>query len=787
MNANSKKLLSLLVVVTLVLSMVPAISFQAEAAFDPATSICQHCGTFPEGGWTALSARDSALEAGHYYLTTDISNTDAKTMTTVSENVCLELNGKNYTNGFTSANAVGIECTSGNLAIMDRVGGGRVNAASSDCKTATSGAVVVNGGNVYLYGGTFRGKSSSRVAVGANAGNLYIYEGVQISQQLCFGGANIYMYGGSVGGSSRGTQTGTFRMYGGTFTQVDITSYKSPCCDVTATAPYTVTLKAAGHTKGAANVLSTATCLAPGKTEYTCSVDGCGAKFIEETAQLGHSYTGTGGVCVNGCGETDPNAQPQFVPPATCACGANGNDVTWEPLESRTGFTTPAEHTHYYLAEDTVTIGGSSNVMNLGGNVCLYLNGKTLIGEGRFRATSSRVLHIFGEGEVIRDDIRTDDMFIATSGWIYLHSGTYTNNADVKMFSDSGDHYSVLGGTFNENPSSFVDKNVDEKIHWALNKTVDEKIVWDVIEKTEAVVRTSDNYFTCTAAEAAAKAVTENGYIQVGTAPEIPLSGQTVYVTNPGADVTFSGNGKLIPISGGEWNLDGVEVERDATNPFNNNRYLTVTTAEATKSYKFDMDITTVVLRPGTTSDTLGIYYKTNINVPAGLAELVNAYGVALNLGTKPTAESIMDAASGDVYTMINNDLVAGDNERYSGLLKDILVEDEAGLAARNAAAGTNYATVQDANNATGAMGVYANAYIAIDLDNDGEPEFVMADDDTNAENDIKFSLKDLMTKVDGMDLEAANTQKAVECYRTWAPLGMSSWGLTNLANKIAG
>ena len=60
-------------------------------------------------------------------------------------------------------------------------------------------------------------------------------------------------------------------------------------------------------------VTTPATCLAKGEKTYTCA---CTATKTETTDKLEHSYTGEGGVCVNGCDQTEgnaPAAEPEWT------------------------------------------------------------------------------------------------------------------------------------------------------------------------------------------------------------------------------------------------------------------------------------------------------------------------------------------------------------------------------------------------------------------------------------------------------------------------------------------
>lgn len=256
MNATCKRLLSWLVVVTMVLSMVPvfdlsnfavttkaAISDDAQAAISTAegiindakelgefpapedgettiTEYCPVCGTDQE--WTALSGTDlaaltftkegSAIVRFHYYLS-DNATFSGAAMTTGGGNnhyVCLNLNGKTLTTG-----AVAITTNYGNIFnIMDTVGTGVLAGKSAG---ASAAAINVQNPNakVNIYGGTIKR------ATGSNA-----YSSVAYIQGL---GGQINLYDGTIDGTginntsyatvatltANDGRTGTFNVYGG--------------------------------------------------------------------------------------------------------------------------------------------------------------------------------------------------------------------------------------------------------------------------------------------------------------------------------------------------------------------------------------------------------------------------------------------------------------------------------------------------------------------------------------------------------------------------------------------
>ena len=81
-------------------------------------------------------------------------------------------------------------------------------------------------------------------------------------------------------------------------------SYSDGACDATSICSVCGAAKG-DHSYDEGVVTTAATCLAVGVKTYTCA---CTATKTEDVAKLEHSYTGEGGVCVNGCGLTEENA-----------------------------------------------------------------------------------------------------------------------------------------------------------------------------------------------------------------------------------------------------------------------------------------------------------------------------------------------------------------------------------------------------------------------------------------------------------------------------------------------
>ena len=273
MNATCKRLLSWLVVLTMVLSMVPVMDLSnfavttkaaenpGKAVIDaaealratfadqtgPVFAICPVCGGEEAAEWTPLTGATTQLANpnGHYYLSGDVTFTAAGTSFSSNNNtLCLNLNGNDITAG-----GIALNISYGNVVnVMDSAEkdgtvtgtaanfqGGAINVGNANAKfniyggtfkkTGATGSVVCvrnNGGTVNMYGGTIDASDASssacattiNVMSGANVTTTFnLYDGLVKCGTMTAGGlnyrANIMLGYGNNSGA-------TFNMEGGT-------------------------------------------------------------------------------------------------------------------------------------------------------------------------------------------------------------------------------------------------------------------------------------------------------------------------------------------------------------------------------------------------------------------------------------------------------------------------------------------------------------------------------------------------------------------------------------------
>jgi hypothetical protein len=232
---------------------------------------------------------------------------------------------------------------------------------------------------------------------------------------------------------------------------------------------------------------------------------------------------------------------------------------------------------------------------------------------------------------------------------------------------------------------------------------------------------------------------------------------------------------------------DETEIIRDVKNPVNGYRYINVTASkdagvEMMNSYRLERNLSTISLRPGTTSAGMGIYYKAKISASTALVEKINAYGVVLSLVDMPDAT---------FATEMNN---AGKNENGWTKLQqklDVTVDNDYSVTINS---GAVFGIMKDdgsleneANTLRGQLPIYANVYLQIDADDDGEYEYYMSDDSTTELDDVAWSLERVMkaveTKFETFDERVQGN--IGKFYKHWAPYGMNAWE-TELAKIVA-
>ena len=172
MKINARKYISLLLALCMVVSILPATALAADG----------NC-TGDHNGWTALTNPSGTLNAGRYYLNSDVT-VSGEINTTGDVTLCL--NGHTLT---LPGKSLGVD--SGSFTLCDCKGSGEITGGNN------LPGVVVYGGTFIMNGGTITGNAGG-VIVGGNNGS-----------------ASFIMNGGSITGNIVNTNNATTNTYGG--------------------------------------------------------------------------------------------------------------------------------------------------------------------------------------------------------------------------------------------------------------------------------------------------------------------------------------------------------------------------------------------------------------------------------------------------------------------------------------------------------------------------------------------------------------------------------------------
>ena len=385
--------------------------------------------------WTPVdgSARVTTVNGGHYYLTDDVTFTNADVTSYLSSpgtgghKACFHLNGHNI-------NATACKAIYINSGLLNVMGNGEV--AGYSAKTDEGAAVYTNNRNALnglnLYGGTYKRASTAKttmpvIGFGPNGRAINIYEGATVDA----GTGTALVFGGE---SSRQKQ-GYFNFYGCTINgNIKIGAFDTYVTNVKfvdTTINGTVTIPEGQNIVMSGKVEITNLVVPEGLTFNTKGLEN-GTSIKVDATGIFTSQTGSAAsyigyfvpanekdkICVRDgalCSTKDYTSNLVFEEGTTNAyCPVCDKVVAWTAIDqaaadAATGESYAyqmADEGHYYLAED-VTYTGTATYSFLraagsqGQVSCFHLNGKDLTCTQRSVFYSgSGVLNVMGSGKV---------------------------------------------------------------------------------------------------------------------------------------------------------------------------------------------------------------------------------------------------------------------------------------------------------------------------------------------------------------------------------------------------
>lgn len=454
MRAMTKKLLSALVVLAMVLSMVPVVGLPAieanaaastaditEAADDlmnnkfkdqsgTVKADCPHCKV--NVSWEPITTGGTqTTTAGnhHYYLPKDLGTITGFLLvakTSGSNVTCLHLNGKTVTCSNKS-----YAFAAGGGATLNVMGQGTVN------YTGAGKGFSLDKSYVNLYGGTYTAPDGTTLFETRNGADPY---------EVIFRGST--RLNGTVKAAS-GTNPKRVTFYDtATASELILEDSKS---NVKFAAGWTGEVSNFTQNSGTVVVEATAGTVYIGGVKYITS----GGALVPDA---GGGDSGEGG-------DEAPETPSQAPTETTCpACGAE--NVVWTELKGYWGNVAVASG-HYYISEnfdtETAAEDGTWEFFRPSSTttVCLHLNGQNITSKGRFYISNSSTLNIVGDGSITYAGTSAQLFQIQTT-YLNLYGGTYS-------CADSAKDVIYLGNT--GQPHLHNDTYIKGKISWQDGKT----------------------------------------------------------------------------------------------------------------------------------------------------------------------------------------------------------------------------------------------------------------------------------------------------------------------------
>lgn len=789
MKVNSKKLLSWLCVIAMVLSLAPVMdlsNFAVEtnaAAGDTnwtaagitnpagnsinntdayftgtclANGYCPVCGegvTWEEWNSTTLAgnkAFGALTNKRHFYFNDEITalNYYVSTSATSTGSVCIWL--KSSTN-LSVASSVYI-----------RAGGGATfNFFGEGSITDTNGGAFLDirgGSTMNLYGGNFVYKNvadsytNGAITFFTGGGTLNIYNGATIGPALNDNGtpddtsddyqdtSNVYMnvyYGAA-------TYPGTINMYGGTI-QNGVGPADGTCGNVNVRNRGTFNMY--GGTIKGGTYLASATDTKGGNiytgTNATVKIYG-GTIDGGRAATGGNIYVNSGTTTLSIYGGTIKNG---------VSTGDGGNIHTKAAASS-----------HVYFYGGTITGGDAGGY---GGNVYAYTNFTmsetpswnipTIMSNGdadkgggnlymRLNAADSDVTFAINGGTIEGGEHTGTS---GSGGNVYLRDGTCTMTGGtitggVAPSSGGNVYVTENGGTFDmqggvisrgSNAAGAKTRTANVQVNDGGTFTLKEGVRLE----NQATLVDKDGYEALYTTDADALAAYGNNTVYMTLAKDAVALDKDVVINTYGYDVALSGSGNVQLIDTANHDFEtasgkvtvsgGVSIaDNDVT--VNDKRYITVKDGEAYSAHYIKMGLTGIALR--TNED--GLYYAGEFQCDNTLADCVEQFGIAVSAGdTMPTnlngKYSIYDGAN---FTPNEEHVVTAYGVSVFGILKEV------GTDGRDGA--TNLAYLQ--------MQVNANPYLKINTGD--ETITIMACEDSTANKFGSKTLLDVVETING-------------------------------------
>ena len=388
---------------------------------------CKQCTTEPV--WTAWNGSNLPAEAGHYYLTDNVTLNKTNVLTAGDYTVSINLNGHTI-HSADRAFEIGEGVT---LSIMDSVGTGQVSSkGNSDQKGAV--AYVHSGGTLVLHGGTLTMSQSSDGGnvIYAQKGNVKVHGGT-ITDGKSATTEDVYMSGNSSLFARDGEISSVV-----TDGQVTVSRYA------------TIGVLTPGSNAVLEDILKISNFFV-GSVGLNLSV------LPEEGVDIGSSDEkgSLNGECFYLIGNDHYGAvlqDSQLILKEKTYCEHCKKLATWHAITETGRPNTEQLSGHFYLDFNATACTMNERILFPGTEVCLNLNGKVHNGIARaFSVDGGATLNIMGAGKVSGrgsfGDMSGGTIYISEGGTLNLYGGTIGSQMGnvEKRTADKGGVLAVKG------------------------------------------------------------------------------------------------------------------------------------------------------------------------------------------------------------------------------------------------------------------------------------------------------------------------------------------------------
>lgn len=253
-------------------------------------------------------------------------------------------------------------------------------------------------------------------------------------------------------------------------------------------------------------------------------------------------------------------------------------------------------------------------------------------------------------------------------------------------------------------------------------------------------------------------------YLRIFADASVVLTGGKYYIDAVGCDLAVTGSGTLYAFDSenadfegfGKWNIaDGVEIIRDFSAP-DGSRYLVITEDGITSSHRLVLELAGVTLN----TIKAGLSYTAQYKCDETLAKMIETYGIVASVIDMPGTVLERGDDRTELYTFApdgNHEVLSTSSYVY-GIFK------ESRIPADNAQ--------------NGKIKIYANPYIQLDADGDGEADVIVGDtENVGKKAGNAWSLYDVLEQIDNNWVAYPDQQDAANSfYNIWLGKGVEKY-----------